>query len=176
MTVIEHQVPARRIPADRLPTDRTPATGARRAHPVRVGPRGHRHDRDAARRRPGPSRPPVKPLSYRGAGVVRARGPQRGRPVTPATTVVLALLAALITVWLGIVAQFGAAVSAEAGPVPAELAVVRVQNGETLQQLARRVAPDAPAGRVAAAIRELNDLNSTVLEAGQTLIAPVGGA
>lgn len=169
MTVIDHQ-----IPADRRPTGRTPAPGARRAHPVRVGARRHGQERGAARRRPGPSRPPVKPLSYRGTGVLRPRGPHRGRPVTPAATVLLALLAALITVWLGIVAQFGAAVSAESGPVPTELAVVRVQSGESLQQLAQRVAPGAPANRVAAAIRELNDLNSTVVEAGQTLIAPVG--
>ncbi|OBJ71387.1 LysM peptidoglycan-binding domain-containing protein, partial [Mycobacterium sp. 1274756.6] len=105
---------------------------------------------------------------------VRVAGrPHRRRPVTPATTVVLALLAALITVWLGIVAQFGAAVAAQAETVPAELAVVRVQTGETLEHLAARVAPGAPTSRVAATIRELNGLDSAVLEAGQTLIAPV---
>ena len=31
----------------------------------------------------------------------------RPRPITPATTVALALLAAVITVWLGLVAHFG---------------------------------------------------------------------
>jgi hypothetical protein len=36
------------------------------------------------------------------------------------------------------------------------------------------VAPDAPARRVAERIRELNDLSSPALVAGQTLIAPVG--
>jgi hypothetical protein len=36
------------------------------------------------------------------------------------------------------------------------------------------VAPDAPARQVADRIRELNDLNSSTLAAGQTLIAPVG--
>jgi hypothetical protein len=36
------------------------------------------------------------------------------------------------------------------------------------------VAPEAPVRQVAQRIRELNDLNSTALVAGQTLIAPVG--
>jgi hypothetical protein len=36
------------------------------------------------------------------------------------------------------------------------------------------VAPDAPVGEVAQRIRELNDLQSPTLTAGQTLIAPVG--
>ena len=45
---------------------------------------------------------------------------------------------------------------------------------ETLQQVAHRVAPDAPVGHVVDRIRELNQLESTSLDAGQTLIAPVG--
>lgn len=114
-------------------------------------------------------------MRYRGTGVLVSRAPHRRRGVTPVTTVMLALVAALITAWLGIVAQFGAAVTAGAPTsVPTELAVVRVQTGETLAQLARRVAPGSPAGPVVAAIRDLNDLDSTVVEAGQTLIAPVG--
>jgi hypothetical protein len=36
------------------------------------------------------------------------------------------------------------------------------------------VAPGAPVAKVAERIRELNDLNSPALAAGQTLIAPVG--
>ncbi|ORX01048.1 hypothetical protein AWC30_14305 [Mycolicibacillus trivialis] len=169
MTVIDHR-PASTPSVSARPAGRRPAP--RRAEPVRVGPpRGDAGPR--SRTRPGSSRPPVAPLRYRGTGVLVARGPHRRRPVTPATTVVLALLAALITVWLGIVAQFGAAVAAQAEQVPAELAVVQVHSGETLEHLAARVAPGAPAGRVAATIRELNGLESTALEAGQTLIAPV---
>jgi predicted Zn-dependent protease len=52
--------------------------------------------------------------------------------------------------------------------------VVRVEPGDTLQRLAARVAPDAPTGQVAARIRELNELDSSAVTAGQTLIAPVG--
>jgi predicted Zn-dependent protease len=57
---------------------------------------------------------------------------------------------------------------------PDRLAVVQVQAGETLQQLAGRVAPDAPTGQVVQRIRELNKLDSAALDAGQTLIAPLG--
>jgi predicted Zn-dependent protease len=89
----------------------------------------------------------------------------------------LALLAGLITVWLGLVAHFGDALRGgfeqTAGQMPDRLAVVRVEPGETLQHLATRVAPDAPIGRVAQRIRELNDLDSATVTAGQTLIAPV---
>jgi LysM domain-containing protein len=124
-----------------------------------------------SRRRPGGA-----PMRYRGPGVVMSRASHRRRPITPATTVGLALLAALITVWLGVVAQFGGivGVSGSSTPVPDTLAVVQVQAGETLQQIAHRVAPDAPVASVVERIRELNELESASLDAGQTLIAPVG--
>lgn len=131
---------------------------------------GRAVNRDRAVRRPVGHRP----LAYRGTGVAVSRAPHRRRPITPATTVALALLAAVITVWLGAVAQFGAAAAGSAPAVPEQLAVVRVQAGETLQHIAARVAPDAPAGRVADRIRELNQLDSVALDAGQTLIAPIG--
>jgi predicted Zn-dependent protease len=113
-------------------------------------------------------------VRYRGTGVLMSRSPHRRRPITPFTTVALALLAALITVWLGVVAQFGAAIQGATVPVPDKLAVVQVQTGETLQQVAARVAPDAPTGPVIERIRELNKLDSVAVDAGQTLIAPVG--
>ena len=91
----------------------------------------------------------------------------------------LALAAAgMITLWLGLVANIGQIVNGDAGGsaarVPDRPAVVRVDAGESLQDVAHRVAPDAPARQVAERIRELNDLNSPSLVAGQTLIAPVG--
>ena len=115
-------------------------------------------------------------MRYRGPGVVMSRASHRGRPITPAATVGLALLATMITMWLGVVAQFGGVVgtSSSSTPVPDTLAVVRVQAGETLQQVAHRVAPDAPVAHVVDRIRELNELESATLDAGQTLIAPVG--
>jgi hypothetical protein len=102
-----------------------------------------------------------------------SRASHRRRPITPATTVLLALLAAGITVWLGLVANLGGAADQQES-VPAELAVVQVQTGESLHQVAQRVAPDAPVGAVVERIRELNRLDSAALDAGQTLIAPVG--
>ena len=115
-------------------------------------------------------------MRYRGPGVVMSRASHRRRPITPATTVGLALLAALITAWLGIVAQFGGVVGAtgSSAPVPDALSVVQVQPGENLANVAHRVAPDAPVDHVVDRIRELNQLQSASLDAGQTLIAPVG--
>ena len=51
---------------------------------------------------------------------------------------------------------------------------MQVEPGESLQDVAHRVAPEAPARQVADRIRELNNLHSPMLAAGQTLIAPVG--
>jgi LysM domain len=141
------------------------------ARPVRRHPGAQRKK---SARRPGPGRAAGSPLAYRGTGVLMSRASHRRRPITPFTTVALALLAALITVWLGLVAQFGEAVHGVSAPVPGKLAVVQVQMGETLQQVAARVAPDAPVGPVIERIRELNKLDSVAVDAGQTLIAPVG--
>jgi predicted Zn-dependent protease len=95
-----------------------------------------------------------------------------------ATTVGLALLAGVITVWLGVMANFGSAVNGESAgstaSVPAALAVVRVEPGESLQALAARVAPGAPTRDVVERIRDLNALDSNTVSAGQTLIAPIG--
>ena len=102
-----------------------------------------------------------------------SRASHRSRPITPMTTVLLALVAAGITVWLGLVAQLGGVMGNEPA-APAELAVVQVKSGETLQQVARRVAPDAPVARVVEQIRDLNQLESAAVDPGQTLLAPVG--
>ena len=56
---------------------------------------------------------------------------------------------------------------------PGRLAVIQVQTGESLQHVAARVDPDAPAADVVDKIRELNKLETVALDAGQTLIAPV---
>ncbi|MDX1890620.1 LysM peptidoglycan-binding domain-containing protein [Mycolicibacterium sp. 050158] len=125
-----------------------------------------------ARRGPQPHRPAGAPLTYRRTGVLMSRASNRRKPVTPLATVVLALIAAAITVWLGLVAQFGSA--ERPAPTPARLAVVQVQAGESLEQLAQRIAPDSSVGSVVEQIRDLNELPSPAVDAGQTLIAPVG--
>ncbi len=154
-------------------TSRSPQT---RVRPVQVRPAG-RSGRPGSRG-PQPSRPVAAPPRYRGTGVLMSNASHRPRPITPVTTVALAMIAAGITVWLGFVAHFGGML--HAGPekaavqMPDQLAVVRVEPGETLQHLAARVAPDAPTSQVTARIRELNELHSSAVTAGQTLIAPVG--
>jgi len=140
---------------------------------------GPRWDRDglAGSRRPAPSRPAGSPARYRGSGVAMSVAPHRRRPVTLATTVGLALLAGMITLWLGVVAHFGQIAngdSSSAGRIPDRLGVVRVEAGESLRDVAARVAPAAPVRQVTERIRELNALNSPTLVAGQTLIAPIG--
>lgn len=127
---------------------------------------------EGERRRPQRRRPAGAPLRHHGTGVLMSRASHRRRPITPLATVLLALVAATITVWLGLVAQMGASVDSPA-PELGQLAVVQVQMGESLQQLARRVAPDAPVAAVVSQIRELNELDSAAVDAGQTLIAPV---
>jgi hypothetical protein len=140
-----------------------------RRRPVDVRPAGHNGARG-----PRLSRPVCRRPRYRGTGVLASTAPHRPHPITPATTVALALLAAVITVWLGLVAQFGEALHGTSAATPDRLALVRVEPGETLAQLAARVAPGAPAGQVAERIRDLNGLDGATLVAGQTLIAPVG--
>lgn len=112
-------------------------------------------------------------MQYRGTGVAFSRAPHTRRPVSAAVTIALAGMAALITLWLGMVAHLSGGPAA-ADQAPDQLAVVQVQAGETLQQLAGRVAPDAPAGQIMQRIRDLNKLDSASLDAGQTLIAPIG--
>ncbi len=147
--------------------------------PVNGPAPGLRNGRDglARSRRPAPSRPSGAPTRYYGTGVGVSAAPHRKRPVTVATTVWLALPRA-ITLWLGLVGNVGQVLNGGAGGtaahVPDRLAVVRVEAGESLQDVAHRVAPDAPARQVADRIRELNDMHSPALVAGQTLIAPVG--
>lgn len=103
------------------------------------GPRWRRAE-PAQSRRPGRSRPGGAPLRYHRTGVGMSRTGHGSRPVPPATTVGLALLAAAITLWLGLVAQFGQMITGgsadgsadSTGRVPDRLAVVRVETGESL--------------------------------------------
>ena len=149
-----------------------PTHAMSRRQPVRIPARGEDLSVPVpARSRRRRSAPP----RYRNAGILMSRASRRRRPITPATTVALAVLAGLITMWLGVVAHFGGMVdgSRTSDRLPARLAVVRVDAGESLQHLAARVAPGAAVGQVAQRIRELNGLDTPALFAGQTLIAPV---
>ncbi len=125
------------------------------------------------RRQPQDRRPGGAPLGHRGTGVLMSRASHR-RPITPAATVLLALLAGAFTLWLGFVANLGGAAAEQPVEMPTRLSVVEVQTGETLQSIAARVAPDVPADSVVERIRELNKLDTSAVRTGQTLIAPIG--
>jgi hypothetical protein len=156
------QVWPRETACGATPGHRTSERPVTRVRPARVG-------------RPGPSGPAVAPLRYAGTGIAVSRAVHvPRRTVSTPVTVALAAVAALITVWLGSIAHFSNDRTSAASVVPEQLAVVRVEAGETLQQLAARVAPDAPAGQIVERIRDLNKLASVAVDAGQTLIAPVG--
>jgi len=118
-------------------------------------------------------RPPGAAVAYRGTAVPVSHAPHRPRPVSVAKTVLLAAAAALITVWLVALGQSRSA-DTTGTSAPEQIAVVQVQPGENLERLAARVAPGTPVRRVVDRIRELNGLDSAALDAGQTLIAPVG--
>ncbi|MCV7193494.1 LysM peptidoglycan-binding domain-containing protein [Mycolicibacterium brumae] len=136
----------------------------RAARPLRIAPS------------PVTRRPRTAGLRYPNTAVRVSRAPhRRRRAVSPAATVGLAVLAGLITVWLGLVAQFGAAANLPetAAAASETLAVVQVKPGESLNQLAARVAPATPSDQVVARIRDLNKLDGVDVRAGQTLIAPI---
>lgn len=109
--------------------DASPLNNRRAARPARVKARC----RPPGSRRPGPARPAWPSPRYRGPGVARSTAAHHRRPVTAATTVALALVSALITLWLGLVAHrgglVGGAVAGTPARIPDRLAVVRVEAG-----------------------------------------------
>ncbi|MDO2970438.1 LysM peptidoglycan-binding domain-containing protein [Mycobacteroides abscessus] len=121
-------------------------------------------------------RPAGRPVAYRGNGI-RVSGVAhrvyRRRPVSLKATIVVAVGAAVATMWLLMLGQVSAAGIGGAG-VPDRLAVVQVAPGETLADVASRVAPEAPRSAMVSKIRELNELDSATVQAGQTLVSPVG--
>ncbi|MGL4304989.1 MAG: LysM peptidoglycan-binding domain-containing protein [Mycobacteriaceae bacterium] len=91
--------------------------------------------------------------------------------VKASSVLLLSFMAALVTMGFIGLANLQAQ---ESAAIPGNLGVVQVQEGETLSDLAARVAPDAPQSGVIAQIRELNSLSTSALNTGQTLISPIG--
>src|SRR6476469_3932358 len=91
----------------------SPRTGSSEGgrRPIGGPAQGPRYARPARSTRPGPSRPAGAPPRYRSTGVTMSVAPHGKRPVSLAATVGLALLAGIITLWLGLVANFGQAVN-----------------------------------------------------------------
>ncbi|WP_246843013.1 LysM peptidoglycan-binding domain-containing protein [Allokutzneria sp. NRRL B-24872] len=83
-------------------------------------------------------------------------------------------LTAVAVVGLGLLAQLRGI--GDGPDVPESVSVVEVDPGESLWQLARRVAPDSPSGAVIERIVELNELSDHVVHPGQPLRVPDGRA
>jgi hypothetical protein len=78
-----------------------------------------------------------------------------------------------VAVVAGIVVGLSQLASAANGPaVPERTTVVQVAPGETLWQLAERVAPGSPPQQVVERIRELNGMHGSTIHPGQPLIVP----
>jgi hypothetical protein len=95
----------------------------------------------------------------------------RRAPVPLSLMVALGIAVCLAVVGLGILA--GA--SSGSPTVPARTAVVRVEPGENLLQIAQRVAPHSDPAAVVDRIRDLNGLANSSVRAGQPLTVPSEG-
>ena len=68
---------------------------------------------------------------------------------------------------------FGGVVEQSANPANTGTAVVHVQSGESLGDIASRIAPEMPTAAVVDKIMELNGMNNSALSVGQSLLTPV---
>jgi hypothetical protein len=135
------------------PTNRSVASPSRRTAPDTERPRG---------RRAAVSAPRV--LAPVACGHRRA-------PVPLSLVVAFAIAVCLAVVGLAILSN-----SVSGAPtVPHRTAVVRVEPGESLLDLARRVAPHSDPSAVVDRIRELNALPNSSLRPGQPLTVPSEG-
>jgi hypothetical protein len=138
---------------------------ARPATPVPAPPRPARA---LHARRGEAQRPPTR------ARVVAGRRPA-GAPCAEPRRVPVRWpwLAALAVACCLVVTGLGLSGGAAGAPVPARTAVVSVEPGDTLSELAARYAPGSDAGAVVARIEDLNRLDQAVLVPGLPLTVPV---
>ncbi len=83
------------------------------------------------------------------------------------------VLGAIMAGGVWILAILGGSYEAAADPsVPAATQVVHVRSGESLTDVARRIAPDLPAAGVVERLRAMNGLETSGLRVSQSLVAP----
>jgi hypothetical protein len=157
---------------------RTRPAGTRPARPADVwGP-----VRPAGRRGPAVL-PAVRPrVAGGGAGSVGGVGGAAGAAVPPVAVppavarrrrvVAAAVLGVVLGVLLGALVALVSPVGGVAAPVPADTTVAVVGAGESLSDVAARVAPGADAGAVVLRIRELNGLEGSAVAPGRPLVVP----
>ncbi|GLZ38661.1 LysM peptidoglycan-binding domain-containing protein [Actinokineospora sp. NBRC 105648] len=131
-----------------------------------------------------PVRPGLRPGRRVGQGRLRPPGRRRvaGAPhvvaapacaprrVAPPLAVLVGLAAAVAIGIYGLGAFAGSMAGGE--NVPQTTTVVRVGTGESLSELAERMAPNSDNDAVVARIRQLNGLNGVAVHAGQPLTVP----
>lgn len=115
----------------------------------------------------------VRPATRRPRGISRVDGCARR---TSRPTVAACVLAALGT-FVGVLLLFGGAAQAtEAAPAvsatPALTSIVTVRSGQTLEQVAREIAPGRPVAVVVGEVAELNGITDGRVHPGQTLVTP----
>lgn len=113
------------------------------------------------RRLSGPSPQRPRPAPVRCGSVSR-------RPGRPAYLVVVAVATLAVVGGLGVLGQ------AASARIPAETTVVRVGAGETLWDVAQRVAPESDPRAVVERIRQLNGTPGSAIQPGQQLRVPIG--
>ncbi|MEJ2860349.1 LysM peptidoglycan-binding domain-containing protein [Actinomycetospora flava] len=161
-------------PATR-PAGRPQPAGSRPARPDDVrGP-----VRPAGRRAPAVL-PAVRPR-VAGGGAAPASGELRA-PVGVAPVVLrrrrvaaVAVLGVLLGVLVGALLGFVVPPGAPAGPAPTGTTVAVVGAGESLSDVAGRVAPGADTGAVVTRIQELNGLQGSAVVPGRPLVVPAAG-
>lgn len=128
---------------------------------------------DPALRCPVPHRP-AAPRTLPGLSPQRPRpaqvrcGSVSRRPDRPAYLVIVAVATLAV---VGVLGLLGQAASAR---IPAETVVVRVGAGETLWDVAQRVAPESDPRAVVERIRQLNRTPGSAVQPGQQLRVPAG--
>jgi hypothetical protein len=115
---------------------------------------------------------PTRPAG-RGVPAARTLAPvacgHRRAPVPLSWVVALAVAVCLAVIGLAVLANL----SSGSASVPARTAVVRVEPGENLLELAQRVAPGSDPAAVVERIQKLNGLAGSAVRAGQPLTVPV---
>ncbi|WP_305781278.1 LysM peptidoglycan-binding domain-containing protein [Nocardia nova] len=147
-------------------------TGSAGGAPVRTVRPVRRHGRADLRRPRGPYRPYAVAGYDRVPAAAPARGPHPLQRVEQARIGLATLAATALLTAAAVCGLMGVAQLRDAGGGPASTQTVQVQPGESLADLAQRVAPGDPVRDTVARIVELNGLRGAEVAAGRTLVVP----
>ncbi|HEV7453524.1 MAG TPA: LysM peptidoglycan-binding domain-containing protein [Pseudonocardiaceae bacterium] len=154
------------------PAARESEVGAVGAGPVlRAAPTRQQLPAPPAPPVPGP--PMVAPVRRRVAAAA-AMGRTEAAHALASRPSRLAQLVAAATVTLAVCGGLGWIAQAPSSGVPAERAVIRVGAGETVWDVAQRVAPRSDQRAVVERIRQLNGMAGSAIQPGQQLQVPDG--